>query len=406
MTTMLEGKHILLGVSSSVACYKALELVRLFRKAGAEVRVCMTPNAAKLVSPLLFETLSGNPVYVDVFSRDMPWDVAHVSSAKWGDVFVVAPATANILGKLAQGIGDDALSTLYLAFPGVTFIAPAMHTEMWRHPATQENAVILKKRGARFIGPEQGELACGDTGLGRMSAPEAILEEVSRFFHSQRSLDGKKVLVTAGPTREQIDPIRYLSNRSSGKMGYALAEAAAARGAQVVLVSGPTALDVRSEVLLKNVTSADEMLKEVLSHWDKADIFIFAAAVSDFRPEKTAAGKIKKGSGELILKLALNPDIAAEIGSRARADQFLVGFAAETENLKKYALKKLKEKNLDLIIANDVSQKDTGMESDKNAVMIFSRKGLIEETGVLDKRILAEKIMDIIINSLEQKRSG
>ena len=403
---MLEGKHILLGVSSSVACYKALELVRLFRKAGAEVRVCMTPNAAKLVSPLLFETLSGNPVYADVFSRDMPWDVAHVSSAKWGDAFVVSPATANIIGKLAHGIGDDAPTTLYLAFPGVTFIAPAMHTEMWERPATRENVKILKKRGVRFIGPEQGELACGDTGLGRMSAPEAILEEVKRFFLSQRSLEGKRALVTAGPTREQIDPIRFLSNRSSGKMGYALAEAAAARGAQVTLVSGPTALDAPSEVLLKNVTSAEEMLKEVLSQCDKTDIFIFAAAVSDFRPEKTAAGKIKKGSAGLILKLALNPDIAAEIGSSARADQFLVGFAAETENLKKYALKKLKEKNLDLIIANDVSRKDSGMESDKNSVMIFSRKGLIEETGALDKRILAEKIMDIITSSLERKRSG
>jgi phosphopantothenoylcysteine decarboxylase/phosphopantothenate--cysteine ligase len=345
-------------------------------------------------------------VYADVFSRDMPWDVAHVSSAKWGDAFVVSPATANIIGKLAHGIGDDAPTTLYLAFPGVTFIAPAMHTEMWERPATRENVKILKKRGVRFIGPEQGELACGDTGLGRMSAPEAILEEVKRFFLSQRSLEGKRALVTAGPTREQIDPIRFLSNRSSGKMGYALAEAAAARGAQVTLVSGPTALDAPSEVLLKNVTSAEEMLKEVLSQCDKTDIFIFAAAVSDFRPEKTAAGKIKKGSAGLILKLALNPDIAAEIGSSARADQFLVGFAAETENLKKYALKKLKEKNLDLIIANDVSRKDSGMESDKNSVMIFSRKGLIEETGALDKRILAEKIMDIITSSLERKRSG
>jgi len=401
---MLEGKHILLGVSSSVACYKALELVRLFRKAGADVRVCMTPNAAKLISPLLFETLSGNPVYVDVFSREMPWDVAHVSSAKWGDALIVAPGTANIIGKMAQGIGDDALSTLYLAFPGATFIAPAMHTEMWQNPATRENVRILKKRGARFIGPEAGELACGDTGLGRMSAPEAIFEEVKRFFHSQRSLDGKKVLVTAGPTREQIDPIRFLSNRSSGKMGYALAEAAAARGAQVTLVSGPTALDVRSEVLLKNIASADEMLKEVLRHRETTDIFIFAAAVSDFRPEKASPRKIKKGSGGLKLDLALNPDIAAEIGRRARADQFLAGFAAETENLKKNALKKLKEKNLDLIIANDVSQKDTGMESDKNAVMIFSRKGLIEETGALDKRVLSEKIMDIIVDSLEQKR--
>ena len=402
---MLEGKHILLGVSSSVACYKALELTRLFRKAGAEVRVCMTPNAARLVSPLLFETLSGNPVYVDVFSRDMPWDVAHVSSAKWGDVFVVAPATANILGKLARGIGDDALSTLYLAFPGVTFIAPAMHTEMWQHPATRENVEILKKRGARFIGPEAGDLACSDKGMGRMSAPEAIFEEVKRFFLSKRSLEGKRALVTAGPTREQMDPIRFISNRSSGRMGYALAEAAAGRGASVTLVSGPTALSAPSEVHVKNVTSADEMMKEVLSQWDKTDIFIFAAAVSDFRPEKAAGNKIKKESGNLMLKLALNPDIAAEVGRRARADQLLVGFAAETENLKKNALKKLKEKNLDLIIANDVSRKDIGMESDKNAVMILSKKGLIEETEAIEKRILAERIMDIIINTLEQKRS-
>jgi len=389
---MLKGKHILLGVSSSAACYKALEVVRLFRKAGAEVRVTMTENAVKLVSPLLFEALSGNSAYVDVFSRVHPGEVEHIACADWADAFIIVPATANIIAKLAGGIADDAPTTLYIAFRGATFIAPAMRL----HPATSRNVEALQKRGIRFIGPEVGDLASGDKGIGRLVPPEQIFDTVKEFFASRLTLEGKRVLVTAGPTREAIDSVRFVSNRSSGKMGYALAEVAAERGADVVLVSGPSTLPAPAGVKIERVTSAQEMYDKVLTIADGTDIFIFTAAVSDYRPETVSAGKIKKGAGEITLKLVPTPDIAKEIGNRARPDQFLVGFAAETENLKEYAVRKLREKNLNLIIANDVSKEGLGIESDENAVSIISPDGVLEDTGRIPKKVLAARILNTV----------
>jgi phosphopantothenoylcysteine decarboxylase/phosphopantothenate--cysteine ligase len=391
---MLEGKYILLGVSSSVACYKSLELIRLFRKAGAEVQVIMTENAARMITPLEFEAISQNPVYLDVFSRGNPWEAEHISAADWGDVYIVAPATANIIAKMAHGIADDAPTTLYLAFGGTTFVAPAMHTQMWLNAATQDNIVILQKRGVRFIGPDTGELASGDSGIGRMTSPETIFETVKNYFICAGSLEGKRLLITAGPTREPIDPVRFLSNRSSGKMGYALAEAAVRRGGKVVLVSGPTMLEPPTGVITKKVITGHEMLEETLSHAENTDIFIFAAAVSDYRPEKTAKGKIKKDKATMSLSLVSNPDIAREVGKRLKEDQILVGFAAETSNLKENAMKKLKDKNFHMIVANDVSSVDTGMESDHNAVIIIFQDGTMEETERLPKRVIADMVLD------------
>ncbi|MBN1902002.1 bifunctional phosphopantothenoylcysteine decarboxylase/phosphopantothenate--cysteine ligase CoaBC [Candidatus Sumerlaeota bacterium] len=401
---MLEGKYILLGVSSSVACYKSLELIRLFRKAGAEVRVIMTENATRMITPLEFEAISQNPVYSDVFSRENPWEVEHISAADWGDVYIVAPATANIIAKMAHGIADDAPTTLYLAFGGTTFVAPAMHTGMWFHPSTQENITLLQKRGVRFIGPDTGGLASGDAGIGRMSDPKTIFETIQNYFICAGTLGGKRVLVTAGPTREPIDPVRFISNRSSGKMGYALAEAAAQRGAEVTLISGPTLLPPPPGITTQKVVTAQEMLEVTLSHAENADIFILTAAVSDYRPDRAAKGKIKKEKESMNLNLVTNPDIAREIGKKIRQDQVLVGFAAETSHLKENAMKKLKEKNFDMIVANDVSGVDTGMESDHNAVALIFRDGTIEETERLPKPLIANIVLDGIEKILRLKK--
>ncbi|HOE63519.1 MAG TPA: bifunctional phosphopantothenoylcysteine decarboxylase/phosphopantothenate--cysteine ligase CoaBC [Candidatus Sumerlaeota bacterium] len=401
---MIKGKKILLGVSSSVACYKAVELARLFCKAGCEVRVVMTPNAANLVQPLQFEAATRQPVYCDVFNRRAPWDVEHISLAHWGDIFVIAPATANIMAKMAGGIADDAPTTLYLAFAKPVFIAPAMHTEMWHHPATQSNLGILLKRGIHVIGPASGDLASGDKGLGRMAEPQKIFEFVVKFFKPSQSLGDKKVLITAGPTREMIDPIRFISNRSSGKMGYALAEEAAQRGADVTLISGHTNLPAPANVKIIRITSAIEMHQEVLKLAHQTEIFIFAAAVGDYRPAKTANTKIKKQSDEITLNLVRNPDIAKEIGKNAKQNQTLIGFAAETGNLEEYARKKLKEKNFDMIIANDVSSKEIGMGCDENKVSFIYAKGKMETAGPALKRDLAVVVWDKIEKIITTKK--
>lgn len=401
---MLEGKNILLGVSSSVACYKSLELIRLFRKAGAEVRVIMTANAAKMITPLEFGAISQNQVYADVFSRENPWEVEHISAADWGDVYIVAPATANIIAKMSHGIANDAPTTLYLAFGGTTFIAPAMHTQMWLHPATQDNIITLQKRDVRLIGPDTGELASGDSGIGRMASPEIIFETIQNYFICAGTLIGMRLLITAGPTREPMDPVRFISNRSSGKMGYALAEAAVRRGAEVTLISGPTMLTPPMGVITKKVVTAQEMLEETLTHAEDTDIFIFAAAVSDYRPESRAKGKIKKDKKSISVSLESNPDIAHEIGKRARPDQILVGFAAETSDLKKNAIKKLKDKNFRMIVANDVSGVDTGMESDHNAVILIFQDGTMEETERLPKKLIADIVLDGVEKIICQKK--
>ena len=403
---MLEGKYILLGVSSSVACYKALELVRLFRKAGAEVRVNMTENATKMIRPVQFEALADNPVYSDVFSRSNQWEVEHVVAADWGDAFVMAPATANIIAKMAHGIADDAPTTLFLAFPGQVFVAPAMHTEMWNHPATRHNLRVLESRGVRIIQPESGGLASGDVGTGRLAKPQTIFNVVEEYFSATHSFRGKKVLITAGPTREPLDPVRFLSNRSSGQMGYALAEEMNRRGAEVVLVSGPTSLEDPPGIQTERICTAMEMRDRVMEHFDDTDIFIFSAAVSDYRPERTDKEKIKKTGDEMQLSLVKNPDIAAEAGKRSGEDRFIAGFAAETSNLEESARKKMKDKNMNMIIANDVSKEDSGMESFYNDVQIISRRGSTEHTGRKSKTEIARHIINAIEREIFHRKES
>jgi phosphopantothenoylcysteine decarboxylase / phosphopantothenate---cysteine ligase len=401
---MIKGKKILLGVSSSIALYKAVELVRLFKKAGAEVRVIMTENATKIICPLQFEALSENPVFTDIFSSKKEWNVEHISAADWGDALIMAPSTANIIAKMANGIADDAPTTLYLAFEGPVFTAPAMHHQMWNHPATEKNIRVLENRGVRIIGPDSGRLASGDIGKGRLASPAEIFSTVESHFSKAKILKGLRILITAGPTREMIDPIRFLSNRSSGKMGYALADSAGKLGAEVILVSGPVSIASPPGVKTIKVISAIEMRDSVEKESESTDIFIFAAAVSDYRPEKISGSKIKKGSEKITLQLVSNPDIAYETGLKRKPGQFLAGFAAETENLEISAGKKLQSKNLDLIIANDVSAPETGMESDENAVTIITHVGIIDNTKIMSKIKLAERIIEIIYKEYKNKK--
>ena len=399
----MKNRRIILGVSSSVACYKAVELARLFMKAGAEVQVVMTTNATKLVAPLQFESLTGHPVYVDVFSRENRWDVEHVAAAKWGEAMVMAPATANLLAKMAHGIADDAPTTLYLAFPGPVFAAPAMHTEMWRHPATKDNMRRLEERGVMVIPPGKGALASGDIGEGRLAEPEEIFDRVRAFFNRQKCLSGRRVLITAGPTREALDPIRFLSNRSSGLMGFLLAEEALRHGADTTIVSGPSHLADPAGIRTVRINTAREMLESVMAHAEESDVLIFSAAVSDYRPTEISSRKIKKGAEDLVIRLTRNPDIARETIPLRRPGQIRVGFAAETEDLEQAALGKMADKDFDMIVANDVSHEGIGMGAETNAALILTRGGSREETGVVSKRALAGRIWEHIMSLLEEK---
>ena len=373
-----------LGVSSSISVYKACEVLRGFQKAGWAVQPILTPNAARLVSPLLFSTLSGRRTIVETFDQDHEWSVAHVALAKEIDLLAVAPATANILAKFAHGVADDFLSTFYLAVQKPVLVAPAMNTAMWRHPQTAANVRVLRSRGVEFVEPASGYLACGDEGEGRLADPAAIVERGLEILRRGHGLSGRTVLITAGPTREYLDPVRYLTNRSSGRMGYALAAEAAARGARVILVSGPTPLDPPPGAEIVRVVSAAEMAEAVRARFDEAQIVVMAAAVADFTFPAVSERKIKKG--ELGDSLALVPtlDILKEAGAR-KGGRYLVGFAAETEDLRRQALSKLKEKNLDLIVANDVSGEGVGFDSDFNQAVLLDVGGGETETPVLSK---------------------
>ncbi len=402
---MIDGKNIVVGVSGGIAAYKAVELVSRLKKAGATVYVIMTKAATEFVTPLTFRELSGNPVAVDLWSEVKHWNVEHIALASTADLFVVAPATANIIGKVANGIADDMLSTTIMATQAPVIMAPAMNTNMYNNPLVQQNIAKLTALGYSFIEPASGMLACGVEGQGRLPEPACIVDYIVDFMKKQfanpanliekNDLAGKKVIVTAGGTREPLDPVRYIGNRSSGKMGYALAEAAKARGAQVTLISGPTKLKPPDGVAYVSVETAAEMRQAVLAEYQVADIVIKAAAVADYKPQQVALQKIKKAGDTLTLVLEKNPDILLELGQR-KDQQILVGFAAETESLLEHAGDKLMKKNLDMIVANDVTQAGAGFNTDTNIVKLLYRDGRIEEIAQMTKRELADVIFDKI----------
>lgn len=406
---MLTDKEIVLGITGGIAAYKVPELTRMLLKQKARVTAVMTRNAQRFVSPLALEVLTARPVVTDLFEVERPGQISHVETADRARLLLIAPATANIIAKLAHGIADDALSTLALACRAPVLIAPAMNVNMWEHPATQANVKILKERGIYFVGPTAGELACGWEGKGRLSELDDVVEEAALVL-SPKDFAGKKVLVTAGPTREFIDPVRYITNRSSGKMGYAVARVGRRRGAEVCLISGPTALRPPPGVRLINVMSARQMYDVSLREAEKVDIIIKASAVADYRPITEVSQKIKKGSDKLSLELTENPDILAQMGKRKK-DQILVGFAAETSDLVQHADKKLREKNLDLIVANDVTRPGAGFDSDTNIVLIIDKNGRKAEWPRMSKLEVADHLFDRILAMIKRekkikKRSG
>ena len=398
---MLREKRIVLGVTGGIAAYKACELVSRLKKQGAEVRVVLTEHACRFVPPLTFETLSGEAACTDTFAERR--ELEHIALAKWADAFVIAPATANCLAKLANGIADDLLTTTALAMTAPLLLAPAMNANMWRHPATQANLTILKARGAAVVGPGTGHLACGDDDVGRMAEPVEIAEALDALLTPPRQdFAGVRVLVTAGPTVERIDPVRYITTRSSGKMGYALAEAARDRGAEVALVSGPVALAAPAGVEKIDVESSAQMCDAVLSRGGWADVVIQAAAPADFRPAQAAAHKIKKTGEGMTLVLENTTDIAAELGKRRRDGQVLVIFAAETDDVEANARGKLAKKNADMVVSNDVTRADAGFAVDTNAVTLITGEDALE-LPVMPKRAVADAILDRIARFREAR---
>ena len=387
---MLTGKKIVVGVTGGIAAYKACDLVSRLKKRGAQVRVVLTEHACQFVQPLTFETLSGNPAYTDSFDRK--YEIGHVALAKWADLLLIAPATANCMAKMACGIADDLLSTTCLAVRCPVLVAPAMNSAMWRNPATQANLELLRSRGVRFVGPEAGHLACGDDDVGRMSEPEQIAEAVEAILNPLRDLEGLHVLVTAGPTVERIDPVRYITNRSTGKMGYALAEAARDRGAKVTLISGPTNLTAPQGVELVRIESSAQLCAAVLERGEGADVVVQAAAPADFRPKEVSDRKIKKTGEDMSLELEATTDIAAELGRRKQLGQILVAFAAETNDVMDNARGKLAKKNADLIVANDVSRSDAGFGVDTNVITLITAED-VRALEKMSKRAAADAIL-------------
>ena len=396
---MLTGKTVVLGVCGGIAAYKAVDVVSRLVKCGATVHVIMTAAAAQFVTPLMFREISGQPVYTTMWEEPKLWNVEHIALARRADLFVIAPATANMIGKIANGIADDFLSTTVMATTAPVLLVPAMNTEMYLSAATQTNLKTLADRGFHLMTPESGPLACGTAGIGRLPESSAIVERIAAHFSAGKSLQGVRLLVTAGGTREAIDPVRYIGNRSSGKMGYAIAAVAAERGAEVILVSGPVSLAAPTGVTRVSVESALEMRDAVLAAFPTVDIVIKAAAVADYRPDVVAEQKIKKQSSNMTVNLIKNPDILAELGS-SKSSQFLVGFAAETQDLAKNATEKLRRKNLDMLVANDVTQAGAGFESETNIVKVFYQDGVSEELPQMSKRELAAVLLDRV----QQKR--
>ena len=398
---MLSGKCVVVGVTGGIAAYKTCELVSRLKKLNADVRVIMTENATEFVAPLTFQSLSHNPVSVDTFANIQTWEIEHIALAQRADVFVIAPATANIIAKLACGIADDMLSTTALATHAPMLIAPAMNTAMLESQATQQNIHTLEKRGMQFIAPGTGMLACGTSGAGRMSEPEQIVKEILHVLKPRDDLAGLNVVVTAGPTAEPLDPVRFITNRSSGKMGYALAEAAAARGAHVTLISGPSALSIPQGVDFVRIGTTRELYDAVMAHSD-ADVVVQSAAPADYRAKEVAPRKIKRTGDSLIIELVPNPDIAAALGECKHEGQTLVGFAAETNDLIANAQGKLNRKSLDLIVANDVTRAGAGFDVDTNIVTLIDKNG-IKELPLMTKREVADAIFDRVA-ALRQKQ--
>ena len=387
-------KCVVLGVTGGIAAYKACEILRLLQKRGMDVFVVMTKNATRFVSPLTFETLSGHPVAVDTFERPATWEVEHIALAKRADLFLIAPATANIIGKMACGIADDMLSTTVMATKAPVMIAPAMNTGMWDNPAVQQNLKTLADRGVHVVAPAVGYLACGDNGAGKLEDVEVIVQRaIDVLSGAQKDLAGLRVMVTAGPTREALDPVRYISNRSSGKMGYAIARAAAKRGAHVTLLTGPVALAAPKGVTVVPFTTTQDLLDCALRYAPEQDILIQSAAPADYRAEQIADQKIKKNHGEdFVLRLVENPDVAATLGKNKREDQVFVGFAAETNDVLAHAQGKLVKKNLDMIVANDVTLPGAGFDVDTNIVTFITREETIA-LPVLSKDEVADRIL-------------
>ncbi len=394
---MLKGKKILIGITGSIAAYKIPLLIRLLKKEGAEVKIVMTPCAKDFVTPLTLSTLSQQPVLIEPYDKtDGSWN-SHVDWGRWADVFIMAPVSANTLAKMASGIADNLLTTTYLAAKCTVFFAPAMDLDMFHHPTTQKNIDTLLSYGNHLIAPQEGELASGLCGAGRMEEPEEILRIVTDFFLKRNLLSGKKVLISAGPTYELIDPVRFIGNFSSGKMGYALAEDAAARGAQVALVSGPVGLKpLHPGISLISVTSAEQMAEACFSEFKSSDITIMAAAVADYTVTDPAPVKIKKSGDKLTIELSKTTDILATLGKQKRAGQILAGFALETDNEKSNALSKLKNKNLDMIVLNSLNDQGAGFGHDTNKVTIITSDGAEAEVPLKSKKDVATVILDVI----------
>lgn len=400
---MLNGKEIVLGVTGGIAAYKAVELLRLLTKAGASVHVVMTGSATEFVTPLTFQTLSMNPVVTDLFNLISEREIGHIALADRADLLIIAPATANVIGKIANGIADDMLTTTVMATKAPVLIAPAMNVNMYQNPLYLENEAKLKRFGYRFVEPASGLLACGWEGEGKLQEPAVIFEEAAAAL-TAKDLAGERLLVTAGPTREEIDPVRYISNYSSGKMGYAIARAARRRGAEVVLVSGPTCLADPWGIETIRVTSAIEMYDAVLARLERCTAVIKAAAVADYRPKSKAVGKIKKSAEALQVELERNPDILSAVGAR-KGSRLIVGFAAETDELVIHARQKLVDKQVDLMVANDVSQAGAGFDVDTNIVKFLYPDGQVEELPLMAKDRLAGIILDRVV-TLRQAQEG
>ena len=397
---MLTGKRIVLGVSGGIAVYKAVDLVSRLKKQHADVRVVMTKNACEFVAPLSFETLSANQVYTSSFEK--AWEIEHISLQKYADLLILAPATANIIGKYAHGIADDLLSTTLMANTAPVLIAPAMNAQMYRSPANQANLQILRDRGVHFIGPDSGFLACGDEDIGRMSAPEAIVDAAIALLNPKRDLEGVRVLVTAGPTREMIDPVRYLSNRSTGKMGYAIAEAARDRGAEVTLISGPCDLEKPVGMNVIDITSSQDLYDAVTGNISDMDIAIQAAAPADYTPASVSQVKLKKSDDDMSIPLKRTKDIAKAIGDKKKPNQVFVIFAAETNDVLSNAKGKLQKKHADLVVANDVTAAGAGFAGDTNIVTLISADDQIS-LPLMQKRDVADAILDRAIAIFEAK---
>ena len=398
---MLENKNILLGVTGGIAAYKIANLASMLKKQKANVRVIMTKNACQFITPITFETLTAQKVYTDIFDRDFEFKVDHIELGKWADVFLIAPATANVIGKLANGIADDMLTTTALAMRCPLVVAPAMNTAMYENRAVKHNIMKLRTNGMEIILPASGHLACGDTGAGKMPEPELLMEYIKRAAYKKKDLAGKKVCVSAGPTREAIDPVRYISNNSTGKMGVEIAKMAAYRGAKVSLVLGPSNVFVPDFINRIDIKSAEDMYEEIMKISDAQDIIIKAAAVADYMPANYSSEKIKKKEGDLTIELSRTKDILKELGERKNNNpkrQFICGFSMETENMEENSRKKLVSKNVDMIVANNLKVEGAGFGTDTNVVSIFTK----DQEVILDKLSkleVAEKIFDEIVRN-------